>query len=507
MLEAGELDAVVRPALAGLDAPGAAVAVVHPDGPPLIRCYGLADIGRCVPVDTTTRFRIGSLTKTMTAIVILQLVDSGAIGLDDPVTAHLPQLDLHQRRPGAAAITIRHLLTHTSGIGEIASRASLSHPLWAVGAVRPGTPPPAFGRMYEGGIVTDVAPEAKWAYSNIAFVLLGMVAEAVTATPYADLLAERIFNPLDMTGASSARTPDVDATLAVGYRVRRSVAAPTRFFDIAVVPAGGVYASIGDLVEYASGVLWSAAGDGRLTLRRETARNMLSPQWGVDHRVAHVGLSWWLDGAGATFTAGHGGTVPGFSTGFVLAPGEGIGVAVALNRGVMPSAAFGGGHVANLVLRSVLGVPDPVATLVRPDTPQRPDTWAGMVGVYRPAPGWATNVRSMQYFGGEVEVVAAGDHLVARAPVGPFRRGLRLHPADPSDPDNYRVTYDGHVLPFVFARDDHGDVRAVHTGFTPCPFTLERRPVGTRTYTSYARLAAATTGGLVAARAVGRRLR
>lgn len=507
MLEARELDAVVRPALAGLDVPGAAVALVHPGGPPLIRCYGLADIARGVPVDGATRFRVGSVTKTMTAMLIMQLVDAGAIRLDDPVAAHLPHLDVRQRRPGAGPITLRHLLTHSSGIGEIASLASLAHPLWALGAVRPGASPPPLEQLYEGGIVTDVVPGTKWAYSNVAFVLLGMVAEAVTGRAYADLVAERIFAPLGMTHASATRTAEVDAALAVGYRIRRSVPSPVRFLDIAVVPAGGVYASIGDLAEYAGGVLWAAAGDGRLALRKETAREMLSPQWGVDDRIPHVGLSWWLDGVGGTFTAGHGGTVPGFSTGLVLAPGGGIGVAVTLNRGVMPSAAFGGGYVANLVLRRVLGVGDAVAALVRPDAPERPDTWDTLAGVYRPAPGWATNVRALQYFGGEVEVVTAGDHLVARSPAGPFRRGLRLYPADPADADNYRVAYDGHVLPFVFARDAEGDVSAVHTGFTPCPFTLARCPAGTRTYASYARLGAATAGGVLAARALIRRLR
>lgn len=509
MIGAGELDEVVLGRLAALDVPGAAVALIQPGREPLVRCYGHADLASGRRVDTTTHFRVGSVTKTMTAIVVLQLVDAGLVGLDDPVRPHLRGVDLTQTDLSGGEITLRHLLTHTSGIGEVASaRALLRDPLRAIGAARGGPQPPPLEHLYEDGVVARVAAGRKWAYSNVGFTLLGLAAESITGQPYSELLAERIFTPLGMGDAAALRTAAVDDTLATGYSVRGGVASATRFWDLAIVPAGGVYATIADMVAYANGVLWATAGDNRI-LQRDTARNMMTPQYGVDARLPSVGLSWWLGGTGSTFTAGHGGTVPGFSTGLVLAPGAGTAVAVLLNRGVMPSAYFGGGHVAGAVLERALGVAStgPATSPAEYDATPRPDAWREQVGVYRPTPGLNTNARVLQFFGGEIEIADAGDHLVARSPIGPFRRGLRLRPSGTGDPDAYSVTYDGYVLPLVFAREAGGDVTALHTGFTPCPFTLERRPVGTRTITSYARIGAAVLGGAVAARAVMRRLR
>lgn len=508
MIGVADLDEVVLPHLAALDVPGAAVCVVHPEGAPLVRCYGSADLATGRRVDAATRFRIGSVTKTMTAAVVLQLVDAGLVNLDDPVEPHLRGVHIAQADPSRGEITLRHLLTHTSGIGEVASgRALLRNPVRAIGAAGRGEEMPRLDRLYDDGIVAGVAPGWKWAYSNVGFTLLGLVAESVTGRPYAELVADRIFAPLGMRGASALRTRAVDETLAVGYRVRRGVASPTRFVDLAIVPAGGVYATIEDMAAYASGVLWATVGDDRL-LRRDTARNMLTPQFGIDARLPSIGLSWWLGGAGSTFTASHGGTVPGFSTGLVLAPAAGIGVAVLLNRGVMPSAYFGGSHVAGAVVDRVLGTASawPVTAPAEYDGSPRPGAWQEQVGLYRPAPGWNTNTRVLQFFGGEVEVVDAGDHLVARAPIGPFRRGLRLHPTG-TDPDAYSATYDGYMLPFVFSRDAAGAVDAVNTGFTPCPFRLLRCPAGTRTYTTQARRGAAVAAGLLAARSLLRRLR
>lgn len=508
MIGVADLDEVVLPHLTALDVPGAAVCVVHPGGAPLVRCYGSADLATGRRVDATTRFRVASVTKTMTAAVILQLVDTGLVGLDDPVEPHLRGIRITRADPSGGEITLRHLLTHTSGIGEVASaRGVLRHPMWSANVTRRGSELPALEQLFADGIAVEVAPGRKWAYANVGFTLLGIVAETVTGLPFAQLLAERVFAPLGMAGASALRTAAVDDTLAVGYRVRRGVASPTRFYDIAAVPAGGVYADIADMAAYAGGVLWATAGDDRL-LRRDTARNMLTPQFGIDPRLPSVGLAWWLGGSGRTFTAGHGGTLPGFSTGLVLAPAAGIAVAVLLNRGVMPSAYFGGGHVAGAVLDRVLGTApsDARADTAAYDGSPRPDAWRDQVGVYRPAPGWNTNARVLQFFGGEVEVVDAGDHLVARAPLGPFRRGLRLHPSG-DDPDAYAATYGGYVLPFVFSRDSTGAVDAVNTGFTPCPFRLLRRPAGTRTYTAQARRGAAVAGGILAARSLVRRSR
>lgn len=140
--------------------------------------FGMADRDRGLPNTPDTRFLIGSLTKQFTAALILTLVRDGSVTLDAPVARYLP----NYAGPGAKRITVHHLLTHRSGLPSFAdARAAVQGAADALDAL-------------------DFAPGTKHAYSNAGYVLLGLLAEAVTGQPYDEALRERVLAPAGVAG-------------------------------------------------------------------------------------------------------------------------------------------------------------------------------------------------------------------------------------------------------------------------------------------------------------------
>jgi len=190
---------------------GAPGAIVYVRTPTAARAgtAGYADRAAHVSMRAADRYRIASLTKAFVSVVILQLEAEGKLDIDDPVEKYVPGLV-----PNGGAITLRELLNHTSGLFDYTEdqaffNAVLSNPsrVWAPHEVLAYafSHPPYFG------------PGSNWHYSNTNYILLGLVAEAVTATPIAQSLQERIFTPLALASTSFPLTIDLDATFVHGY--------------------------------------------------------------------------------------------------------------------------------------------------------------------------------------------------------------------------------------------------------------------------------------------------
>src|SRR5262245_58551390 len=163
---------------------GVAVAVVRKGEPPAFECLGLADAAENRAVDTDTVFRIASISKTMTAIGLMQLRDQGLFELDDPVNKFLTAFTIEPPE-GGADVTFRHLLTHTSGIGEVPRVSDLVRRA-AWGAGKPGTAGADLAAIYQGTLRPDSVTGAKWAYANHGFAVLGQVIEEVAGRPFAE---------------------------------------------------------------------------------------------------------------------------------------------------------------------------------------------------------------------------------------------------------------------------------------------------------------------------------
>ena len=164
---------------------------------------------RHAPATPDTLYRIASITKLFTATSILQLRDAGALQLDDPVTRHLPWFAVPSRHADAPPITIRHLITHTSGLPREAA-----FPYWTEGEF------PTPERLREGLARQEaVLPtETRWKYSNLALALAGEVVAAASGEPYADYVAGHVLQPLGMTSTLVGSPDPADARLARGSR-------------------------------------------------------------------------------------------------------------------------------------------------------------------------------------------------------------------------------------------------------------------------------------------------
>lgn len=332
------LDAYIDREMPAAGAPGLAHAVVE-DETVRTGARGVARIGEDEPVTAQTPFLIGSISKSITALAVMQRVEAGALELDAPVSRYLPAF---RGRPAGDA-TIRQLLSHTSGFSTLQGNT---------GPAPKASDPSALARRAEAlaGRTPAAAPGARWAYSNANYVVLGAVVEHVSGRDYADYVEAEIFEPLGMVD-SFVSDGEIHPAMASGHQpwfgARRALdPAPT---DPGSAPAGGVVASAPDLGRYLAAMVNGEAD----ILSVEGKAAMLRPASEVS---PYYGFGWSLDPDGGS--AYHTGVSPGVETLAVLLPDERRAVVVLVNAG----SGFGFGETTQLrtgLAAVALGLPVP----------------------------------------------------------------------------------------------------------------------------------------------------
>lgn len=332
----GGIGAFIEETLPSSGAPGMAYAIA--DGDRLLaRAHGVTRKGGSDPVTIDTPFRIGSLTKGLTALAIVQLSESGRVALDAPVAAYLPAFD----RGPLGKVTIRQLLNHTSGLSTVQGNRLHAQPeepetrlaghASHLATLRPSRPP---GAAFE--------------YSNANYQILGAVIERVSGQSYADYMEARVFRPLSMTHSSVAGDR-ADPAIATGHRPWFG---GTRAFegggnDRLNAPAGGVIASAQDMARYIAMLL-----NGRDDIVTAAGKELLLQPSGTT--APFYGLGWYVDAERAAVS--HTGLVPGSEALVMLLPARRKGVVVLVNSN------SGFGFAENWTLRSgvaarALGLP------------------------------------------------------------------------------------------------------------------------------------------------------
>jgi len=392
--------------------PGIDCVIVEPSGSPTFICRGRADVARSIDVDEHTVVRVASISKTFTAIGLMQLWEQGRFDLDEPANRFLTAYRLSRDD-----VTFRHLLTHTAGIGEVPSVRGLLRP-GALGMIAADRPVPTLRDLY--GPVQRVAlpPGTKWSYANHGFATLAQLVEDISGRPFAEHMRTTMFEPLGMEHTDFATTARVRDRLAVGYRFKRNKATvPVTFREMTTIGGGGLYSCAVDMARY----LAMLSSGGPSILKPETLELMLTAQFPPDGALPAMGLAFWLEDIGGRLVAGHGGDLPGFKSSMRFAPG-GPGVFVSTNAGsaadLRLSVAIDG--LCQRIMGHLLGRHDDVAapTAVRGHT--------DLVGAYRPDRGFLTNVRWWGLIGGELEIVERNGALQVRTPWGLARRPLPL---------------------------------------------------------------------------------
>jgi CubicO group peptidase (beta-lactamase class C family) len=242
---ARELEAYVR-RLAEADAFSGAVLLAK-DGKILFeKAYGEASKDFNVPNRVDTKFNLGSMNKMFTAVAIAQLAERGKLSFEDSLAKFLPEFP---SKEAAQKIKLKHLLTHTSGLGSYFNRKFMESSRARFRTVSD------MMTLAEGETLA-FEPGAKWAYSNTGMLVLGAVIERVTGQSYFDYVRENIYKPAGMTNTDAYELDLVTPNLAVGYQKEFNEDGTTRFRNnvfqhvIRGGPAGGGYSTVGDLLKF-----------------------------------------------------------------------------------------------------------------------------------------------------------------------------------------------------------------------------------------------------------------
>ena len=335
------------------DEPGLAVMVAKNGEVLHMAGYGYADVERGALINGNTAFHLGSTGKQFTALAALLLVQDGLLDLDAPISTYIPAFD--RRHP---KITMRHLLTHTSGLASYYPNRNpdgweVFQNVWAESQV--DMPTHMQSITVELQLDPAAAPETEWVYSNSGYELAAAIIETIANQPFQQFLHERLFDPIGMNDAFTTPNPARlrDANTASSYNgVRGSFERvivsqdPWRKDLDAMQGAGSIYASLNDMIAYDRA--WNR---GMPLIEPALIEQMLTPVSLADGSTFNYGFGLFLtppeteleqsatdraqnDRAQAFF---HGGSWPSFTTLYLRFPEQELGIFWSLNRN--PSVA------------------------------------------------------------------------------------------------------------------------------------------------------------------------
>ena len=298
------------------DVPGVALGILE-NGHAHTICEGVTSVDNPLPVTADTLFQVGSVTKTMTATIIMRLVERHEIDLDAPVRRYVPEFRLADE-DAAVAVTIRHLLTHTAGWpGDYGVDTG-----WGDDAVERFVE-----KMAQLPQRTPVG--ALWSYNNGAFILAARVIEKITGLPYEDAAATLLLEPLGMHDSLFFPHDVMLRRFTVGHAVHdggAAVVAPWAM-ERNGSAAGGLCSTVLDQLRYACFHLGDGtADDGSRILSSASLEQMRTPLVATadEGLMERVGLSWMIRDIGGLRVISHGGMTNGHVSTFWLVPERGL---------------------------------------------------------------------------------------------------------------------------------------------------------------------------------------
>jgi CubicO group peptidase (beta-lactamase class C family) len=318
------LNECVNSEMARWTVPGVAVGILR-DGKRELHGYGLASIETEQPVRPDTLFQIGSISKVYTATLIMRLVDEGKLALDEPIVTYLPDLKLADAQ-ALQTITLRHLLSHTSGLfGDYfddfgMGDDSLSRAIATFDTLR-----------------QQFSPGALWTYCNTGFGLAGAIIERVTGQPFETAMRERLFKPLGLERSFYFAHEAIAYPNSVGHNQLQPGADEHEVARLYPLPrwvnaAGGIISNVNDLLTFAEFHLRDGvAPDGTRLLSAELGQAMRQEQARAANFAEGYGLGWALRTAGGEQIVEHGGSTNGFQAKLVLVPSRNFAIAILTN--------------------------------------------------------------------------------------------------------------------------------------------------------------------------------
>jgi D-alanyl-D-alanine carboxypeptidase len=335
--------------------PGLSIAVVKSGQVVKAKGYGFGNIEMGIPASPETVYRLASLTKQFTASAIMLLVQDGRIGLDDKISRYLTP------SPSAwADITVRELLTHTSGLKDYINELHM------------GTPNKASEEALVkavGEVNLKFKPGSSEFYSNTNYLVLGLIVKNVSGQSYDQFLTKRVFEPLGMTQTGKVDYERIVPHRAGGYVLTDSVLSNGPYLQPTIFDNAdaGLVSSASDLAR------WDTALLAGKILTKASEDAMFTPARLPDGSSVHYGLGWETDFGGPRFVS-HAGTLPGIASYMVRYLDEQLTVIVLINLSDAP---------ASQIARHVAAIYDPklVSNLASPEGKEEPVVTAKMRAV------------------------------------------------------------------------------------------------------------------------------
>jgi CubicO group peptidase (beta-lactamase class C family) len=319
--------------------PGCIVGVATDGKPVLAKGYGMADLEHDVRMSPDSILEAGSVSKQFTAAAVMLLAREGKLSLDDQVRKYIPELPDYPPSPGEratgsgaarASLTIRHMLSHTSGLRDWGSVAAIGG--W-----------PRTTRVYTHAHVLEIvarqrelnfAPGTRWSYSNTGFNLAAIIVERVSGVPFPEFTRARLFQPLGM--AHTSWRDDFRRIVkgrALAYRERDGVFRTDMPFEN-VYGNGGLLTTVGDLLKWNEHYDTPAAGDATMIAQQQT------PGHFNDGRAHGYGLGLYVGTYKGLREVYHSGTTAGYSAFLTRFPEQRVSVAVLCNAAGVPATEY-----------------------------------------------------------------------------------------------------------------------------------------------------------------------
>ena len=347
-------DLIAHEVMQSEHAPALAVCVIQRGRILVDRAYGSADLENDVPATNETEFSIASITKQLTAAAVLQLADRGRLRLDDDISLYVSGF------PKDRGITLRRLLNHTAGIHNINSLPAY----WAQSGQ--ATTPDALIAFFRD-LPLDFPPGTDYRYSNSGYILLGAVIEKVSGQPYATYVKTNLLDPLHLDAMIYGGTKSLIRHRAHGYRYIGSAFVNAEHYDDSqAFSMGGFLSTAMDLAR------WTAALHEQHVLSAAAYQEMITPAVLPSGEVVTYGDAVELGSIGHFHLLSHAGGGVGFMSQAIFVREEDLTIVV-LSNTITGGAALA---VADRLLRTILGIPDPA------DLPLSQDAANRYVGSY-----------------------------------------------------------------------------------------------------------------------------
>jgi CubicO group peptidase (beta-lactamase class C family) len=364
-------DAWIRAEMKRERIPGLAVAIVSHGHVLLARGYGEANAEHRVPVTRDTVFQSGSVGKQFTAALVMLFVEDGKLSLEDSVSRYLPEAP-----PSWSAIRIRHLLTHTSGVGDYTTEGFDLRRAWTEDELV---------RMACAQPLEFPAGE-RWSYSNTGYLLLGAILDRVGGRHYSEAMRERVFAPLGMKSARLIDEASIVPHRAAGYRLLDGRLANQDWVapELNTTADGSLYLSLNDMIA------WDRALSAGKLLSAASWRAVYTPVRLNSGRSYPYGFGWDVDTVAGQTVYAHDGSWQGFETHISRYQGDALTIVVLAN---LAEAS------PERIARGIAGVMDPALAPPRltPIEDREPERRAALLHLMELARSGALTVEDLPH--------------------------------------------------------------------------------------------------------------